>query len=156
MAFVDLEDMAATIEVIVFPSLFQKHRELIQEDKVISIKGRVDKKEDQIKLIALELIELKKGEQVEAKGDKDLVVRLSPAQCKQETMLRLKDILRSNPGPTPVLFELVENDSVTKMKIGPDFKVDGNNRLIAEIMELLGAGSVVRRSQNVQKTAAAN
>ncbi len=156
MAFVDLEDMAATIEVIVFPSLFQKHRELIEEDKVISIKGRIDKKEDQIKLIALELIELKKGEQVEAKGDKDLVVRLSPVQCKQTTMLRLKDILRSNPGPTPVLFELVENDSVTKMKIGPDFKVDNNNRLIAEIMELLGAGSVVRRSQNVQKTAAAN
>ena len=154
MAFVELGDMAANMEVIIFPSLFQKHRELLEEDKIVMIKGRVDKKEDQVKLIAMEIIELKKGEKAQIKQDNNLVVRLNTANCKQEAIEKLKEILRANPGKTPVLFELVENDSVTKLRIGPDYKVDNNNKIIAEIMELLGSGSVVQRAINPQKTAA--
>lgn len=150
MAFVDLEDLAASMEVIVFPSLFQQYRELLAEDKIISIKGRLDKKEDVTKLIALEIEELKKGQARQVDGNKALVVRLSTARFQQATLQQLKNILRANPGQTPVIFELVDNDSVTKLKIGPDFKVRNNNRLIAEIMELLGAGSVYERSQEVE------
>lgn len=42
MAFVHLEDLRGSIEVIVFPSVYDKTRELWQEDKILVVKGRVD------------------------------------------------------------------------------------------------------------------
>jgi DNA polymerase-3 subunit alpha len=44
MAFVQLEDLQGSIEVIVFPSIYEKTRELWQADKILIIKGRVDAK----------------------------------------------------------------------------------------------------------------
>ena len=44
MAFVQLEDLQGSIEVIVFPSIYEKTRELWQEDKILIVKGRVDTK----------------------------------------------------------------------------------------------------------------
>ena len=46
MAFVTLEDVTGTIEVIVFPTPYQKNAALISEDKKVFIKGRVDVEED--------------------------------------------------------------------------------------------------------------
>ncbi len=44
MAFVQLEDLQGSIEVIVFPSTYEKTRELWQADKILVVKGRVDAK----------------------------------------------------------------------------------------------------------------
>jgi DNA polymerase-3 subunit alpha len=44
MAFVQLEDLQGSIEVIVFPSIYEKTRELWQEDKILVVRGRVDAK----------------------------------------------------------------------------------------------------------------
>jgi DNA polymerase-3 subunit alpha len=42
MAFVNLEDLRGSIEVIVFPNVYEKTRELWLEDKILVVKGRVD------------------------------------------------------------------------------------------------------------------
>jgi DNA polymerase-3 subunit alpha len=44
MAFVQIEDLRGSTEVIVFPSIYEKTRELWQEDKILVVKGRVDAK----------------------------------------------------------------------------------------------------------------
>jgi len=44
MAFVQLEDLRGSIEVIVFPGVYERTRELWQEDKILVVKGRVDTK----------------------------------------------------------------------------------------------------------------
>ena len=52
--------------MIVFPTLYQKYRGLILEDQPLRIKGRIDIKEDEAKLIAQEIEPLqakKKGPQ---------------------------------------------------------------------------------------------
>ncbi|MBM4465095.1 MAG: DNA polymerase III subunit alpha [Chloroflexi bacterium] len=51
MAFVQLEDLRGSIEVIVFPSVYEKTRELWQEDKILVVKGRVDAKDRGPKVI---------------------------------------------------------------------------------------------------------
>ena len=51
MAFVQLEDMRGSIEVIVFPSIYEKTRELWREDKILVVKGRVDAKSRGAKVI---------------------------------------------------------------------------------------------------------
>ena len=51
MAFVQLEDLQGSIEVIVFPSVYEKTRELWQEDKILVVKGRVDTRGREPKVI---------------------------------------------------------------------------------------------------------
>ena len=151
MAFVGLEDMSAHLEIIVFPSLFQQYRELLEEDAVIAVKGRIDKKEDEVKLIAMEVENIQAGSNgssesiAQTKRQELLRIRLQSAQLGEMTIKRLREILRANPGNVPVTMELAENDSVTKLKVGADFKVRRNNRLISELKELLGSEAVVNQ-----------
>jgi len=44
MAFVNLEDLQGSVEVVVFPRTYEKTRELWQDDKILIVKGRVDAK----------------------------------------------------------------------------------------------------------------
>ena len=61
MAFVRLEDLFASIEVIIFPKIFEKFKEIIIEDSMVIIKGRVSLKEDEKpKIICEEIKTLKK------------------------------------------------------------------------------------------------
>jgi DNA polymerase III alpha subunit len=41
-----LEDDTDSIEVIVFPSLLEKYKEFLVEDKDVKVTGRLDKKEE--------------------------------------------------------------------------------------------------------------
>jgi DNA polymerase-3 subunit alpha len=44
MAFVELEDIHSTIEVVVFPRTYEETREIWQEDEVVVVRGKVDTK----------------------------------------------------------------------------------------------------------------
>ncbi len=56
MAFVQLEDVTGSVEVIVFNSTYAAARELLVEDAVLVVKGRVDhKQQGETKLVALEV-----------------------------------------------------------------------------------------------------
>ena len=57
MAFITLEDLYGTVEVIVFPRDYEKNRSVIEEDRKVLIKGRVTVEEDKpAKLICSEIV----------------------------------------------------------------------------------------------------
>ena len=57
MAFITLEDLYGTVEVIVFPKDYDKNRSVIEEDRKVLIKGRVTVEEDKpAKLICSEIL----------------------------------------------------------------------------------------------------
>jgi len=51
MAFVQLEDLQGSIEVVVFPSVYEGTRELWEPDKILVVKGRVDVRGREPKII---------------------------------------------------------------------------------------------------------
>lgn len=56
MAFLELEDLYGTIEIIVFPQLLQKYNAILNEDSIIYVKGSLSIKEgENAKLIAREI-----------------------------------------------------------------------------------------------------
>jgi DNA polymerase-3 subunit alpha len=59
MYFITLEDITDSIEVIVFPTILEKYKSIIITDRIVRIKGKLDKKEDQMKLIAVEVEDIK-------------------------------------------------------------------------------------------------
>ena len=51
MAFVNLEDLRGSVEVLVFPSIYENTRQLWQEEKILVVRGRVDAKSRGSKVI---------------------------------------------------------------------------------------------------------
>lgn len=51
MAFVKLEDLTGTIEVVVFPKVYAKTASLWVRDKIVDITGKLDEKEDRLTVL---------------------------------------------------------------------------------------------------------
>jgi DNA polymerase-3 subunit alpha len=51
MAFVKLEDTSGVLEVVVFPKIYAKTLDYWQSDKLLTISGKVDEKDDRLTLL---------------------------------------------------------------------------------------------------------
>ena len=51
MAFLRLSDFSGTIEAVVFPKIYEEYKDLILEDTIVALKGKISKRNDEISLI---------------------------------------------------------------------------------------------------------
>jgi len=58
MLFLKLEDLTEKAEVIVFPLIIEKNPSVFQEDKIVFVKGRIDNRNNEPKIIAEEVEEI--------------------------------------------------------------------------------------------------
>jgi DNA polymerase-3 subunit alpha len=138
MAFVHLEDVTGSIEVVVFNSTYAAARELLVEDAVLVVKGRVDhKQQGETKLVALEV---SRFEAVPERREVRLKVdaRNAPAGVIRE----LAGLVRDFPGEAPVYVDLVTSLGPKLLELGPDYRVDPQPDFFASVRHLLGAASV--------------
>ena len=56
-----VEDMANKIEVVVFPNIIDRNPGVFQENKVVFVKGKVDNRDGEIKVIADSVEEIIEG-----------------------------------------------------------------------------------------------
>lgn len=64
MAFVDMEDILGSVEVVVFPNVYEKYADLVAEDKIVSISGTINFKEGEVpKLLAEKIVDLREMKQ---------------------------------------------------------------------------------------------
>ena len=52
MAFVNFSDFTGTIEIVVFPKIFEKYKEFLEPNLCVVIKGRISYRNDSISLLA--------------------------------------------------------------------------------------------------------
>jgi DNA polymerase-3 subunit alpha len=138
MAFVQLEDLTGSVEVVVFNSTYAAARELLVEDAVLIVKGRVDhKQQGETKLVALEV---SRFEAVPERREVRLKVdaRSAPAGVIRE----LAGVVRDFPGEAPVYVDLVTSLGSKLLELGPDYRVDPQPDFFASVRHLLGAASV--------------
>lgn len=58
MVFCNIEDLTGTAECIIFPDLYSKKYNIIKEESILMIKGKIEKLEDQVKIIAEDIEDL--------------------------------------------------------------------------------------------------
>lgn len=71
MAFANLEDLYGTVEVVVFPNVYEKFGNLVSEDSIVSISGSINFKEGEMpKLLAERIVDLRELKEInEQDGD---------------------------------------------------------------------------------------
>ena len=137
MGIITLEDLAGAVEVVVFPGAFQKFASLLERDSIVCVKGKVDLREDDPKIVALEVWR----PNLEAGGD-PLVLTLEAQACTPKLVDELKGILHSHPGLTPVHLRLMSGANTKVLRLPDDFRIERRNGLYAELKTLLGTGSL--------------
>ena len=135
MATFVLEDLEAAIEAWVFPRTMQEYGNLLAEDAVVCVKGRIDTRDDQPKLVCMEVRLL----DVVPDGVRPMEIKLPMATLTESVMGRLKGLLLEHPGDSPVLLHVGE----TILRLSEEFNVDARNGLLGELRVLLGPQAVI-------------
>jgi len=129
MATFVLEDLEASVEVFVFPKVMAQVEALLAEDAVVVVRGRPDRRDDQLKLVCMELERLPQG----AEGVPALRVVLDPSKVTQRLVERLRALFEEHPGPEPVVLEV----GGSALRLPPAWSVD-SRRLLGPLREELG------------------
>jgi DNA polymerase-3 subunit alpha len=130
-----LEDLQASMEVFVFPRVMAEYGALLENDAVVVVRGRVDLRDEQPKLVAMEI----RRPVLAGPGAEVLRVALPLGVLTDGTVGRLKEILHDHPGPSQVLLHV----GAKVIKLPPEFNVDSRNGLVGELKMLLGASAIV-------------
>jgi DNA polymerase-3 subunit alpha len=129
MATFSLEDLEASIEVWVFPKTYEEIGHLLADDQVVSVRGRIDTRDDRPKLVAMEVTPLElTGE------ERPLEVVLAPHRLNDSTVEELKSVLSRHGGHLPVVLRVGER----RWRLPPDYNVEPRSALFAELREMFG------------------
>jgi DNA polymerase-3 subunit alpha len=131
-AVVTIEDLEGSIEALFFSNTYNQYALTLTEDRIVLVRGRVDKREDQVRFTALEM----KNADVSAGPTGPLVITLPINQCTPPVVDRMKEILRSHPGKREVHLHLDENGMRTVMKL--ETLITSSPSLSADLKSILG------------------
>ncbi len=147
MAFLSVEDLAGTVEVIVFPKVFAQSQRFLREEAVIFIEGRLDFKGDKPKIIAELTIPLNKA----VEHFTDIVqIDMSALDLGDDKLEKLKNLLISNPGKARVFINVEDkNKQKVKLQVNSMVKVAPSEQLEREIDKILGEGCVTFKTEGV-------
>ncbi|MCD7737788.1 MAG: DNA polymerase III subunit alpha [Lachnospiraceae bacterium] len=134
MAFLQLEDMYGTVEVVVFPQSYEKYGRLLEQDAKIFVTGRVSLEEEKNgKLICERIVPF-------SQAGAQLWLRFDTMEQYQQLWQQVWTILKDSEGPDSVVIYIAEG-KLKKVLPGKD-NVRADETLLAELYEKLGKSNV--------------
>ncbi len=140
MAYLTVEDLQGTVEVIAFPDLFKAAGELIAPERLVRITGTIDRGDKGTKI---------RGSKIEPLGDvqtqsiKRIRIRLTDQPEVREQLPRLLAIFKRHPGQTTISMTF-RTDGVLEAETAPlpNLAVSPNEHFVADVEEVLGKGAL--------------
>jgi DNA polymerase III subunit alpha len=138
MVFLRLDDLTGSAEAVVFNSVYAASRELCEADRVLVIKGRVDHKEGESKLIAIDVTEF------EAYVPPSVVrLQVDARKAPAGVLRELGHVVRDYPGEAKVVLALDTSEGPRTLEFGPGYRVAPVPDFYAEVKALLGEAAVM-------------
>ena len=137
-AIVSLEDLEGAVEVLFFSNVYNQYALTLTEDRVVTVRGRFERRDDVVRFTALEM----KSLDISTGPVGPLLISLPISQCTPPIVDRMKEILRSHPGKREVHMPIDDQGVFTTMKI--DALVTASPSLSADLKSILGPDCLVR------------
>lgn len=135
MAFLKLEDLTGTIEVIVFPKALDRLRHIIKEDTLVKLKGRVSIKEDELPKVICENIE-----GLEKVNGNKLYIRVKDRVAIREANNDIKKIIGDCVGNTPIY--LFDAERRQNYRLSKDKWINEDDEVIENLKSHFGEENV--------------
>lgn len=137
MAFIKLEDLNGIIEVSLFANVYPKFKTFIDEEALITVKGRISMRNGTPSVTAEEIIPWKrKHEESKHEQDQKLYLKLDTKDI--DLFTKVTSVLKSYPGDTEVVIKCTSTNRPFAFRQ----KVKTGNYLLNELYGLLGVDNV--------------
>lgn len=134
MAFVTVEDMYGTVEVMLFPKIYAQYKKLLEVDTMATFSGKMSIREDDNPVVILDKIEKwTDDEPVKTVKEKHKTLYLKFNTSDEILMNKIEEILNDYKGEDRVVIKDSVTNGVFKMAI----KVKADNLLEYELFECL-------------------
>ena len=134
MAFLTIEDLVGTVEVIVFPKTYEQSASFLTEDAKVFVQGRISVEEDKDgKLICEKIVpftELKKK----------IWIKFPDMEAYKAAEAGLMDMLRESEGKDGIVI-YIENPKAKK-ELPPNQNVEADESLVNRLQERFGRENV--------------
>ncbi|WP_037577373.1 DNA polymerase III subunit alpha [Phaeacidiphilus oryzae] len=138
-AIATVEDLAGSIDCMFFPATYQLVSTQLQEDAIVFVKGRLDKREDVPRLMAMEL---EVPDLSTAAAAQPVVISVQEAKVTRDMVARLGEVLGSHRGSTEVRLRVEDPARTTVLRLDRH-RVKPAPELFGDLKQLLGPGCVI-------------
>lgn len=135
MAFLTLEDLSGTIEVIVFSRTLEKLRNLIQPDAIVKIKGRVSIKDDELPKLICESIE-----GLEKVNSDKLYIKVGNEEEVKSVNKKIKNFILGYEGNTAVY--VFDAEKRQNYRLSRDKWIDSSSEVVELLKDIYGEENV--------------
>jgi len=135
MAFGKLEDRSGVIDITIFPKTYEKYQNVLQQDKVVLLKAKVDFRDEELQLL-VEKVSVPDSideENVISDMHKEIFI---PRKTDKAVLQELGTMLKNHPGSESVII-LIPNGGQPHRMLLP-YTVKWNEELEGKIAQLLG------------------
>jgi DNA polymerase-3 subunit alpha len=154
MMFATLDDLGASVEMLVFGKALAEHAEILTSDRVVLVKGRVDHKEADKTCLVVQSVEefdpspeelARAHEQAQAAARSEralaepLRLRVPASSLSAGAIDELKQTIEDFPGSAEVLVEIDTEAGVRTLRLGDEYRVRHTPALLAELEQTLSA-----------------
>jgi DNA polymerase III subunit alpha len=145
MMFASLDDLAGSVELIVFNQVLERAADLLAPDRVVVVKGRLDHREggktsfvvSEVEEFAPDATEIAAAKRRASTPTGPFKLSLAPADFEPVLIEELKHIFSSYPGECEVLLEIETATGRRRLRFGREYRVRPTPALRAEVESLL-------------------
>lgn len=139
MAFVTLEDMFGTVEVVVFPKDFEKNRQLLKQDAKLLITGKASVSEEEAKLLFSKAVSF-------AELPKDVWLQFETREAYEKLERQVYAIIDQYPGSSSVKVYIREGKLYKTLPV--QFGIQGTGTAIEQLTALLGRDNIMVKDKS--------
>jgi DNA polymerase-3 subunit alpha len=144
MAVFMLEDIAGSLEVVVFPEAFARHAALIETDAMLLVRGKFERDDESARLVASELLTIAA---LKERTTREVAIHLSVPPHGRPTFEALAELLSRHRGDRRVYLELDVKGQEKPLRVRSEVaqRVKPSEKLVSDVEQLCGAGTVELR-----------
>lgn len=134
MAFGTLQDDSGKLEFVVFPKVYEEYGNLLEENAVLLFKGKIDVREEEMQLMVDKITSPSdfNMNHIASGTHEEIYV---PRKTSKETLNRLGDLLKANPGDQSVVVLIPNGGQPKKVKL--PYGVNWSTKLEKQVKKLL-------------------
>ncbi|MBO4210279.1 DNA polymerase III subunit alpha [Micromonospora echinofusca] len=132
-----LEDLAGGVETLFFPNTYEVVGQYIAEDAIVVVKGRVDRRDDTPRIMAMDM---SMPDITVNPANKPVTLTIPVTRCTPPLIDRLKETLTLHPGDTEVHIKLLNGTQASMWR--PRYRVASTTALMADLKTVLGPANV--------------
>ena len=135
-AIAQVEDLGGTVEALFFPATYQTVSTMLAPDTVVTLRGRVNRRDGQVALAVQEMT----IPDVSSATHESVTLTLPTNRCTGPLIDQLKTVLEKHPGMSPVRLTLTSKYREVRTQLSNSLRVEASQAFYSDVKALLGPG----------------